>query len=47
MSNLVHGTAPRVALVAGASRGIGADTAKAFAAAGYAVALGAATRSVA
>jgi len=31
----------RVALVAGASRGIGADTAKAFAGAGYAVALGA------
>jgi NAD(P)-dependent dehydrogenase (short-subunit alcohol dehydrogenase family) len=31
----------RVALVAGASRGIGADTAKAFAAAGYAVTLGA------
>jgi NAD(P)-dependent dehydrogenase (short-subunit alcohol dehydrogenase family) len=31
----------RVALVAGASRGIGADTAKAFAAAGYSVALGA------
>jgi NAD(P)-dependent dehydrogenase (short-subunit alcohol dehydrogenase family) len=31
----------KVALVAGASRGIGADTAKAFAAAGYAVALGA------
>jgi NAD(P)-dependent dehydrogenase (short-subunit alcohol dehydrogenase family) len=30
-----------VALVAGASRGIGADTARAFAAAGYAVALGA------
>jgi NAD(P)-dependent dehydrogenase (short-subunit alcohol dehydrogenase family) len=37
-----HGTAAlKVALVAGASRGIGADTAKAFAAAGYAVALGA------
>jgi NAD(P)-dependent dehydrogenase (short-subunit alcohol dehydrogenase family) len=37
-----HATAARkVALVAGASRGIGADTAKAFAAAGYAVALGA------
>jgi NAD(P)-dependent dehydrogenase (short-subunit alcohol dehydrogenase family) len=32
---------PRVALVAGASRGIGADTARAFAAAGYAVVLGA------
>jgi NAD(P)-dependent dehydrogenase (short-subunit alcohol dehydrogenase family)/ketosteroid isomerase-like protein len=31
----------RVALVAGASRGIGADTAKAFAAAGYSVVLGA------
>ena len=31
----------RVALVAGASRGIGADTAKAFARAGYAVVLGA------
>src|SRR5262245_26521187 len=31
----------KVALVAGASRGIGADTARAFAAAGYAVALGA------
>src|SRR2546425_8851254 len=31
----------RVALVAGASRGIGADTAKAFAQAGYAVVLGA------
>jgi NAD(P)-dependent dehydrogenase (short-subunit alcohol dehydrogenase family) len=31
----------RVALVAGASRGIGADTARAFARAGYAVALGA------
>src|SRR5690349_277245 len=31
----------RVALVAGASRGIGAETAKAFAAAGYAVVLGA------
>jgi NAD(P)-dependent dehydrogenase (short-subunit alcohol dehydrogenase family) len=31
----------KVALVAGASRGIGADTAKAFAAAGYAVVLGA------
>ena len=31
----------RVALVAGASRGIGAETAKAFADAGYAVALGA------
>jgi NAD(P)-dependent dehydrogenase (short-subunit alcohol dehydrogenase family) len=31
----------RVALVAGASRGIGADTAKAFAAAGFAVVLGA------
>src|SRR6186713_3293092 len=30
----------RVALVAGASRGIGADTAKAFARAGYAVVLG-------
>jgi NAD(P)-dependent dehydrogenase (short-subunit alcohol dehydrogenase family) len=37
-----HGAAAlKVALVAGASRGIGADTAKAFAAAGYAVALGA------
>ena len=33
--------AQRVALVAGASRGIGADTALAFARAGYAVALGA------
>src|SRR5690242_13267963 len=33
--------AARVALVAGASRGIGADTAKAFARAGYAVVLGA------
>jgi NAD(P)-dependent dehydrogenase (short-subunit alcohol dehydrogenase family) len=32
---------PRVALVAGASRGIGADTAKAFARAGYALVLGA------
>jgi NAD(P)-dependent dehydrogenase (short-subunit alcohol dehydrogenase family) len=31
----------RVALVAGGSRGIGADTAKAFARAGYAIALGA------
>src|SRR5689334_20185573 len=31
----------RVALVAGASRGIGAETAKAFAASGYAVVLGA------
>ena len=31
----------RVALVAGASRGIGADTAKAFARAGHAVVLGA------
>src|SRR5262245_22612419 len=31
----------KVAVIAGASRGIGADTAKAFAAAGYAVALGA------
>jgi NAD(P)-dependent dehydrogenase (short-subunit alcohol dehydrogenase family) len=31
----------RVALIAGASRGIGADTAKAFARAGYAVVLGA------
>ena len=42
MSTTNHGTAAaRVALVAGASRGIGADTAKAFAAAGYAVALGA------
>jgi NAD(P)-dependent dehydrogenase (short-subunit alcohol dehydrogenase family) len=37
-----HGTAAlKVALVAGASRGIGADTAKDFSAAGYAVALGA------
>ena len=35
----------RVALVAGASRGIGADTAKAFAAAGYAVVLGARDRA--
>jgi NAD(P)-dependent dehydrogenase (short-subunit alcohol dehydrogenase family) len=34
-------TAERVALVAGASRGIGADTARAFAGAGYAVVLGA------
>src|SRR4051794_28517700 len=34
-------TAERVALVAGASRGIGAETAKAFAAAGYGVVLGA------
>jgi NAD(P)-dependent dehydrogenase (short-subunit alcohol dehydrogenase family) len=43
MSTLDDGitAAARVALVAGASRGIGADTAKAFAAAGYAVALGA------
>ena len=32
---------PRVALVAGASRGIGAETSKAFARAGYAVVLGA------
>ena len=32
---------PRVALVAGASRGIGADTARAFARAGYAVVVGA------
>src|SRR5262245_37488303 len=34
-------TSEKVALVAGASRGIGADTAKAFADAGYAVVLGA------
>ena len=34
-------TPPRVALVAGASRGIGADTAKAFARSGHAVVLGA------
>jgi NAD(P)-dependent dehydrogenase (short-subunit alcohol dehydrogenase family) len=34
-------TSERVALVTGASRGIGADTAKAFARAGYAVVLGA------
>jgi NAD(P)-dependent dehydrogenase (short-subunit alcohol dehydrogenase family) len=34
-------SARRVALIAGASRGIGADTARAFAAAGYAVVLGA------
>jgi NAD(P)-dependent dehydrogenase (short-subunit alcohol dehydrogenase family) len=34
-------TPERVALVAGASRGIGAETAKAFAAAGYGVVLGA------
>lgn len=34
-------TINRVALIAGASRGIGADTAKAFARAGYAVVLGA------
>jgi len=35
----------RVALVAGASRGIGAETARAFARAGYAVALGARDRA--
>ncbi len=35
------GDGPRVALVAGASRGIGADTARAFARASYAVVLGA------
>src|SRR4051794_8967324 len=34
-------TPDRVALVAGASRGIGAETAKAFARAGYGVVLGA------
>src|SRR6059058_3865360 len=34
-------TSGKVALVAGASRGIGADTAKAFADSGYAVVLGA------
>ena len=41
MSTTDHGAAARVALVTGASRGIGAATAKAFAAAGYSVALGA------
>src|SRR3954470_9228118 len=34
-------TSQRVALVAGASRGIGAETARAFARSGYAVVLGA------
>jgi NAD(P)-dependent dehydrogenase (short-subunit alcohol dehydrogenase family) len=38
---MTRSEALRVALVAGASRGIGADTAKAFASAGYAVVLGA------
>jgi NAD(P)-dependent dehydrogenase (short-subunit alcohol dehydrogenase family) len=41
MTTTSNAEAQRVALVAGASRGIGADTAKAFARAGYAVVLGA------
>ena len=41
MTNAASTATERVALVAGASRGIGADVARAFAAAGYAVVLGA------
>ena len=41
MTNAASPAPERVALVAGASRGIGADVARAFAAAGYAVVLGA------
>ena len=41
MTTTSHHELQRVALVAGASRGIGADTAKAFVRAGYAVVLGA------
>ena len=41
MTNAASSATDRVALVAGASRGIGADVARAFAAAGYAVVLGA------
>jgi NAD(P)-dependent dehydrogenase (short-subunit alcohol dehydrogenase family) len=41
MGTLRNGATQRVALVAGASRGIGAATAEAFARAGYAVVLGA------
>jgi NAD(P)-dependent dehydrogenase (short-subunit alcohol dehydrogenase family) len=41
MDTLRNGATQRVALVAGASRGIGAATAEAFARAGYAVVLGA------
>ena len=41
VTNAAPTTTDLVALVAGASRGIGADVAKAFAAAGYAVVLGA------
>ncbi len=41
MTNTRSDNAGRVALVAGASRGIGAEVARAFAAAGYAVMLGA------
>ena len=41
MTNAASSATERVALVAGASRGIGADVARAFAAAGYAVVLGA------
>jgi NAD(P)-dependent dehydrogenase (short-subunit alcohol dehydrogenase family) len=41
MNTVTNGHTQRVALVAGASRGIGAATAEAFAGAGYAVVLGA------
>src|SRR5688500_17473351 len=41
MTNAASTATERVALVAGATRGIGADVARAFAAAGYAVVLGA------
>ena len=41
MTNAASSATERVALVAGASRGIGADVARAFATAGYAVVLGA------